>query len=303
MSRRNIATSSSKRSLASSLSSRRGGGGGSAGPDVVSYDLSETPLIDALKLSPRLYSHFRNDGYIHVSDVLSKCLRQIALLQQMKMSFPAEQINDGVALTYKQGDAIHDFLKQRFIAGHKDHIFGDWTCACGATEIEKTTLRAAERHRCDECNGHLNRYKECRLVSEEYGLSGSPDISLRYSAMLVGEFKSMASALFDELNRPVPDHILQAVFYWKLYKLLGYAVYPVVSILYVKKDWTIKLPYKEYLVDATANEKRLDSYLEDLQEFAAAKKAGGLPARVVCPTIDAPAAKKCPVCVACFNRK
>lgn len=303
MTRRNIVTASSKRSLASSLSSRRGGGGKPAGDDIVPFDLSDTPLIDALKAAPRMYSHFRNDGYIHVSDALSKCLRQIALLRQLKMTFPATQLNDGQALTYAQGDAIHDFLKRRFLVSHKDHIFGDWSCDCGDTTIEKVTMRAAERHRCETCNGHLNRYKECRLINEEYNLSGSPDISLRYSAMLVGEFKSMAAKLFDELTRPVPDHVLQATFYWKLYKLCGYSVYPVVSILYVKKDWTMKLPYKEFIVDAVANEKRLDPYLEDLQEFKAAAQTGTLPARTVCGTPDAPPAKNCPVCVACFARK
>jgi hypothetical protein len=302
MTRRDILAASSRRSLGRSLSSRRGGKGEPAG-EVIKYDLSESPLIDALKRSPRIYSHHRNDGYVHVSDVLSKCLRQLALYRQMKMTPPATQLNDGVAITYAQGDAIHDFLKRRFILGHKENIFGDWSCVCGETTVEKVTMRAAERHRCEECHGHVNQYKECRLKNDEYMLSGSPDISLRYSAILVGEFKSMASKLFDELIRPVPDHVLQATFYWKLYKECGFSVYPYVSVLYVKKDWTMKLPYKEFLVDATSNEKRLDAYFEDLREFKSATEKGELPPRVVCPTDRAPQAKQCPVCVACFQRQ
>lgn len=300
MSRRDVLASSPRRSLGRSLSSRRGEGERSGG--IVKWDLGDTPLIDALRAAPRVYRHFRNDGHIHVSDSLTKCLRQLALYQQLRMTPPAKQLNDGESLTFAQGDAIHDWLKRRFLLGHKEHLFGDWSCACGETTVEKTVMRSAERHRCEECHGHVNQYKECKLTVEEFNLTGSPDVSLRYSAILVAEFKSMASKLWDELVRPVPDHILQAVFYWKLYQLCGFEVYPYISVLYVKKDWTMKLPYKEFLVDAVANEKRLDPYFDDLRVYKAAIDSGKLPPRIVCPTDKAPEAKKCPVCVTCFQR-
>lgn len=255
------------------------------------------PVVDA----------FRGGDNLHVSDVLKKCLRQIALVKSMDARPAGRKLRDSEVITFRQGDAIHDFVKQRFVDNHSSSVFGKWACVCGK-KVTSPMLHSQvhDKHTCEVCGVVPYRYVEVPIIDKEYGLVGNPDLLLylsQYSAYHVTEIKSMNKDQFEELLRPVPDHILQVTFYWHLMKRAGRRLTDRPSILYVNKAWSFKNPYKEFLVDAVAAEKRLRPYIEDLMQlnaYVGGEDGAELPPRT-CPKVDSPAAKDCPVRVRCFQ--
>lgn len=295
-------------SVASALDrrARRGRGEDTATPTstVREYfgDDEDTPLLAMLKATPPNAQTYRGREYVHVSDVISKCLRKIILMERLKLRHPNEVITDGRGITFAIGDALHDYVTARFIKGHPSKVWAEWSCVCGATK-QRGLFSAVHTKTCDTCSGSLVKHNEVAFPDDELMLTGSPDIVLymdEYGGYYLVEIKSMAGTGWKELTRPVPDHVVQLTFYWNILRRAGWPLVSRCSILYANKEFSFKSPYKEFMIDPQA-EGVLDTYLAGLAAFRIAREGGALPPRTFCSTQDSTGAKTCPVSVSCFG--
>jgi hypothetical protein len=164
---------------------------------VVEYKDNEfpTPAIRLLRTIKPETQEFRSTGAVHVSDLISKCVRKIALMSKLNMRHPQEQVVDGQGITFAIGDALHDYVKARFIKGHPDKVWARWTCHCG--QKEHTGLFAKRpKTTCEHCNAQLTKYNEVRLQDTDSPLVGSPDLLLwldEYNAFYIIEIKSISA--------------------------------------------------------------------------------------------------------------
>lgn len=262
-----------------------------------------TPVCEMLRCSTRYQNHLRVGEHLHVSDLIGKCVRMFALLDKFSLAPPVEFLADGQTITFAIGDAIHDFVKKKFIENYSEAVWAVWSCACGKTKEGPGFLRDRKQRVCTHCGLPVDQHNEPGMLDGEHPVSGAPDLILwieECKAFLIVEIKSIAKKGFDELLRPVPDHKVQVSYYWRLLKQAGMPLLDVTSILYVTKEWTMKNPYKEFLIEQP-QETMLEPYVEDAKSFGTYKKTGELPPRLLCPTVDAPAAKKCPVVMQCFS--
>lgn len=261
--------------------------------------------IKLLKATPGAVDRHRNSGHIHISTLLTGCLRKIAITERYNISFPSSVITDSLGVTFAQGNAIHDYVKKQFMRGHADKLFGRWSCLCGQTITEPMLRSDIPSRYCASCSLKPSLYTEMELIDEDYGIVGSPDIVLFMPGMKAYypvEIKSLAHETWREIVRPVPDHVLQVVFYWYLLQRSGYSLFDQESILYVTKGFNYKTPYKEFTVNPHTHLPRLNEYLEEakiLKQFR--DSSGPLPARKVCSSIGCKSAKECHVAVTCFN--
>lgn len=284
--------------------SRRNGRAPRALSDVVPYfgDDNDTPALLLLKAAAPTTQRFRKGTHLHVSDVVKKCVRKMALMQRMNMTHPAETIYDGQGVTFAIGEALHDFVKGRFIAAHPDKVWAEWSCPCDATR-EVAIFNRRKVQTCPVCKCAVNKHNEVAFEHTDYPLVGNPDLVLwleEYGAFLVVEIKSINAANYKELVRAEPDHKVQVCWYWDLLKVNKMPVLDKVSVLYVNKEFSFKLPYTEFLIDPK-DESILESYREDLNDYMIATDGGPLPPRVFCGSSTSPHAKKCPVAVTCFG--
>lgn len=291
------------RPAAQRLVSRRRGGDDE---QIHSIEAADQFVIDLLKAGKPPYDSFREGTHVHVSDIISKCARKIALIRRLGLRHQPRQLLDGHAITFAQGHAIHDFIKKRFVDGHPDKVWAKWECPCGATMTEPMVYAELSReHACPTCKKIPRKYHEVGLADDDLEVVGSPDLILYlkdYPLYYPIEIKSMTAKQWEELERPVPDHVIQALFYWKLMRERNFPLPDQLSILYVKKEYTFKLPYKEFIIHPQQQTKRLDSFVEDLEVIAAARNPKNpLPPRVTCGTMESPEAKQCSVCVTCFQ--
>jgi hypothetical protein len=264
-------------------------------------DDTDTPVIEMLRaIKPEMHQ-FRGGENVHVSDVISKCIRKIALMRRLNMRHPHERVMDGQGITYAIGTSLHDYVKAKLIKGHPDKVWALWTCPCGEAKYTGIYSRRPQRS-CTKCGLPTNVHNEIPFVHPEYKLTGSPDILLwleQYAALYPIEVKSMTGAMFKELSRPLPDHKIQTAFYWHLLQQDSLPVVDRASILYVNKEFSFKFPYVEYMIKPS--EVDLGVFWEDLEALKRADEGGPLPIRTFCGAPDAPEAKKCPVCVTCFG--
>lgn len=296
--------------MASSVVARRTRGGqtsrvGRTG-ELKSISDGDEFVSDLLKTAKPNIRQFRHGKYTHVSDVIHRCVRQIALSRRLGIKHQPSRLFDGHALTYAQGDAIHDFIKKRFVEGHPDKVWARWACACGQTVTQPMLYaRLNPAFACPNCKQVPNRYVEYAIEDDEHEVVGSPDLLLylqQIAAFYLTEIKSMAKDQWDALVRPVPDHVIQGLFYWSLMHRKNYSMVDQFSIVYVKKEFSFKWPYKEFIVRPQEEMDHLKPFVRDLELLVAAKDPKApLPPRVVCSSPQAPEAKNCGVCVTCFQ--
>ena len=294
--------------VASALSRRQSGAQTGKQDDarkvVVPYfgDKDDTPMLQLLKETPPVMQRHREGDRLHVSDVISKCVRRIVIMERMGVRHPSEKIADGRGITFAIGDALHDYITSRFVQGHPDKVYARWGCACGQTTEDGIYSRIREKS-CANCGGSLTVHHEIPFAHSALPLTGSPDIVLYmddYGAYYLIELKSMAGTQWKDLARPLPDHVVQLSFYWKILHDEGYPLVDKASIIYANKEFSFKLPYKEFMIDPQA-EGVLDPYIEDIEAVVRARAGGAIPARTFCASPDSPEAKKCPVAVSCFG--
>lgn len=276
-------------------------------PGVVRLDLEEVEEMFTQSWSriPRVTNPPRLGKYLHVSDLLGKCLRKSVLAEVAKMPMPAEQLPDGLALTFHIGDAVHNFVKARAAVGRGEHLYGDWECRCGKLHVTNTLYPEASAQVCTACDTPADRYRELNVRNEGLLLTGSPDMLFyykRHDALLPVEIKSISHEEWKELSRPKPDHLLQVLFYWHLLRESGRKVLPSVVVLYVTKGYVFGSPYKTFVLDAPSIESRLAPYINEARARKVAIDAGAIPPRTLCSSPDASDAKKCHLVTVCFSR-
>lgn len=262
-------------------------------------------LIDILKRSRRVGRPPRIGGYLHVSDLLSRCLRAKALLRDLGTPPAMQQLTLMDTLTFAQGDAIHDTIKEHATMGAPGSVWGKWKCKCGTLRIEEpcTYDEVDKNLLCSNCGRGATQYEENPIENDQYEIVGTPDLVLwmrAMSAYYITELKSISHLQFGELVRPKPEHVLQILFYWFLMKEAGYPLVGQVSILYVTKGYVMGFhgdPYKEFVFDPEPQLRRLTPYLEDALVY----KANKVPERTNCSSPSYKDAKECPVCDTCFN--
>jgi len=259
-------------------------------------------VADLLKIN--IQESFREDRYTHVSDVLLKCSRKIALSVKLGRQMQPKPIYDNTGIVYEIGNALHDFVIRKMKISCADMLYGQWTCHC-KKEVHLDTLQnAINKGRCSICNGLQDNYNELVVKNDEYLLTGSIDLSLLINnALYITELKSITKSGWEALTRPYPDHVMQVLMYWFLLKEQGYSLYDSVSIIYIAKDFVIGNPFKEYIIENVSDSLgRLAPYLEDAKiiKFNKIDKNSELPVRTFCPTIDCKTAKKCEFAMQCF---
>ena len=264
-------------------------------------------LSDILANARYLSREPRDHDYLHVSDLIGKCLRKIALAERYDIPLKAQSLSLTDSITFSQGDAIHDVIRVRAAQGNPRMVWGKWKCKCGTTRIDEPCLFSSiPPDLCPSCGEAPHEYVEVSMFNEEYKIVGNPDLVLYLpdaQALYVTELKSIAHDAWKELARPIPDHTIQVLFYWFLMRELGYRLADTVSILYVSKGWMFSgEPYKEFTFNAAAAVSRLQPYLEDALAVKVSRAGGDLPPKI-CAREDAPDAKKCAVCKTCFGIK
>ena len=272
---------------------------------VVVYGQDDTPVIDLLLSAKRKRDKFRRGEYLHVSDVVGKCVRKIALSEAHGMPMPTEPITHSMAMTFAQGSALHDYVKSALVRHPDMPLWGSWTCKCGASlEERRSHAEVADLH-CEDCGGPLDQYVEIDIKDTELLVSGSPDVILKEptkSCYHILEIKSMSHEEWKGLVRAKPDHIVQVVMYWYLMRRAGFRTTSTVSVLYVTKGFVFKgQPFKEFVIDCDTALRHIDDYIEDAKAFARFRETGELPVRTKCATINCPEAKKCHVAMECFS--
>lgn len=274
-----------------------------------SYKSSDIlPFKEGVVLKPLLSGpmsdSFRHGDFLHVSDLIYKCSRKIALSHRYKRPMKGQEIFDSLGLTFAMGNSMHDYIRNKIAIKHPDKIFGKWSCVCGRTFFTGTKQEALMESACKHCKGEMHSYGEVQVVHEGMGVTGSIDLTLLVNnAFIITEIKSMARRYWDELIRPQPEHLIQVLLYWHLAKEAGYSIHDKVSIIYAVKDFIFQNPYKEFVLQPSKVIHRIEDYLRDaiLLRAAITNKEAPLPVRLLCPNIDSPEARKCDLSTICFN--
>jgi hypothetical protein len=187
---------------------------------------------------------------------------------------------------------------------YADMLWGNWSCRCGDSTLAHVTWDIVTGHRpCAHCGGRIENYVETIWRSEELKLTGAIDIILKLPSghLYPVEVKSISGPRFDDLTRPVPDHLIQVLFYWHLLQENSMPVMDQLSILYVKKEFVFGNPYKEMLVQPSNYENRMTDFMDEARELKMFREdEGPLPVRTVCTHPQSPGARECSFALQCF---
>jgi hypothetical protein len=275
---------------------------------VVKCPTTEELVSDIIKATPRLRRPPRRDGYLHVSDLIgkNKCVRKIAIAGKYGTPVRPSRLSVFDRLVFAIGDAIHDMVKKIATEGAPDRIWGKWKCQCGHLFHDEPCLQSEidPDDICELCHTGSVYYREVSVFNEEYGIVGNPDLLLyltEVDAFHVTELKSIAHEAWEELARPMPEHVLQVVFYWFLMAMAGYRLTDRISVVYITKGYRFKGDaHKEFMIDPRAELHRLVPYLEDARAAKLSAEEERYPARKMCSNEFSSQAKKCEVCTTCF---
>ena len=90
---------------------------------------------------------FRYGDYLHVSDLIGKCMRMIALSYRTESKIHGETLYDNLGITFAIGDSIHDYVKAKAIKNNPEEVYGRWQCYCGKTEVvDRKSTRLNSSH-------------------------------------------------------------------------------------------------------------------------------------------------------------
>lgn len=245
---------------------------------------------------------FRDDGYLHVSDLIHRCLRAVALSKRTGTKIINEPIYSNLGLTFAIGHAISDYLIDKVKEASPEQLYGCWSCACKSSRYEGVYKQSYDTM-CKVCNTKIDRYNELSIINTEYGISGSIDLVLLIDKVFyLSEVKSINKEDWESLERPLPNHLLQILFYYWLAKEAKMKVHNQVSVVYANKAHTRSNPFKEFTIKASDHLDRLTPYLEAAKELKVAVEndKNKLPKRV-CTTSSSTLAKTCSLCAICFS--
>ncbi len=246
--------------------------------------------------------------YIHLSSLIGMCERREIL--KGITGEATRQVMSAMRIIWALGRAAEHHVRTSFISnvGHKN-VLAKWVCRCGDLEVEGEFTGEV----CQKCGYPADRFREIPVWDYDYMIVGNPDlIYIRPDTKKkrVVEIKSIAAKEFDTLDRPKPDHIIQAASYQRMASSV-YDTDDEVSVVYVAKDFRAR-PYKEFhvkpdkmILDTLDN---MWGKAERVRDWRAAAKGSKnlprLPLRLdSCNTPITSTAKNCDQCVACFARE
>lgn len=307
MPRRNVVTRSAVGSADQAISRRRrtrGSEPATSVPPSIFIGNGNNVMMPLLPNRPNYATLRKHKGtaYVHVSDLLNKCSRKVALAYVHDVDVVEMAIFDSLSLTFRQGEAIHDHVRDVISKSHPQETYAIWACRCGHTKYQGLLVDSLKQKKCKKCDTEADQHNEVPIHDDEYHIVGSPDLLLyRANAFYITEIKSMAARYWDQLERPLPEHIIQVIFYWVLMRRAGKPLHDHVSILYVNKEFRPSNPYKEYTVYVPDMVDRLGVYFTEAEGIKTAIAGGPLPARTVCQTQNTKTAKECELCAICFS--
>lgn len=251
-------------------------------------------------------SRFRTGEPVHVSSLFDFCPRRQFLFCESPM-LGHKQVRVSDLVVWKIGRGIESLIRESLLK-HWDYkdIYGEWSCTCG--QARRKGLYPGHKVRCDSCSSCLNIYNELRLIDEDCGVIGSPDILIRYKGKLVViEIKSINDKGFmarKEAGIPLANHLLQPYMYHRLLRKNSLTPNPTMIIIYCKKEYQYNSPILEFHVPALDSKfgKVADEMLDRAKIVKDAFSTNKLPKRE-CDSETCYAAKKCAVRDLCFQYK
>lgn len=299
--------------IGDALLRRRGIQTTAAAPDdlkdgsVVALPKGMLPATDILKAAKVIGEPARQTEYLHVSDLLYKCVRKFALAESVGVNNAPASVSLWDSLVYAQGNVIHDVVKERMVKGGPRIVWGNWRCRCGTTVTTSPIFfsEVDQNKVCPSCRQPTNTYVEVPMRDAELKIVGTPDL-ISYipsaRALYINELKSISHDAWKELVRPHPDHVIQTLFYWHLMHRKKYRLANQTSVIYITKGWQFSgQAWKEFVVeDAASQVERLEPYLTKAKEMAEFRKGGVLPVRI-CSSPGETRAKACTMCTMCFS--
>lgn len=250
---------------------------------------------------------FRKSGHTHLSDLMGKCHRMLAIIKRYDLYPAPKRLFDQEIVVFAQGNMLHDEARRRFASQIPNHFYGFWRCACGA-KCEEGTLTSVKGIVCDTCNTDLDTYVELRVIMEDVNVGHSIDGLLLYpnGALAVVEIKSCTKELFEahiERGTPAMEHVGQAASYWRALRSAGYDVISTVFVVYVCKEYVS--PSQSVILEAKVNEATVrtavDPYFSDIHLINEIDFKAPLPPRQNnCVDCGKGGSTYCPAAALCF---
>lgn len=249
---------------------------------------------------------------IHVSDLIKCepsrmfCPRHFVMSHADPCRNKVRTITPAQELLFAMGHAVHEQVRRVWIehSTHAHLAWGVWRCACGKLEVQGTKAKASLR-KCVYCRQAPVTYDEATFHVKSWGVMGHPDFLVKWGGYLhLYEVKSISrkDLIFDELDSPLGDHILQASVYYYLGRALGHRIHPKLRYIYVDRD-PAKLfrgrVYKEFVRDV-AGWDRVKPFILKATECVRDLTEGTLPPRI-CASSGCSRAKNCDRVVSCFS--
>lgn len=258
-------------------------------------------VANADKIPAKTRSGGNKDGFIHLSSLIGMCEREQTISHQHGVA-THRGASGPMKIIWAIGRAVEKHIRNSVIVARDwQGVHGRWECRCRASS--HLGVHPAERS-CLVCGGGLNTYREPLLIDHAAGVIGSPDLTLiEMGWYLATEIKSMNKDQFDKIEKPLADHILQAMGYRHLYRLMGYPVLDIVAVVYGRKDFKFggtRAVYKEYHVRAADWQGQIDDMFAAATRVRRANLARDLLPRT-CTSADCTRAKSCERATMCFS--
>lgn len=266
-------------------------------------EVIENPISRYVRNIP-VEDPFRYGEYTHVSDLVYKCMRMVALAGDLHIPVPTEANWQSMKLIHAMGHASAKYI-ENIVLNQTDKIFGYWRCVCGAHRIGPCKKSDLIPDPCGECNQSPSIYDEMTFTNEEYGLIGNCDLAIMEEGdfLLLTELKSISKKQFDDLSDAKPDHKLQLLMYYWMAVQAGYRVHPSLSVFYSCREWMIGNPFKEFMLPADTAERRVEPMLREATAIKEWRDNDGpIPERTWCNRPEDTRAKNCGMCAECFTR-
>jgi hypothetical protein len=163
-------------------------------------------LTDWLESDYEALVHAKREGGLHASGLPRACGRRVVL----STLFGAKDVapKAGNHLTFGMGHALHWWWQHRYL-GPKQELWGDWKCiGCN------TTVRGFMPLKCPCGASWLDamKYVELEVRDSHLKFVGHTDgiIVSKSGLKRVFEFKTIGPDKYEELQKPKPDHVIQA---------------------------------------------------------------------------------------------
>ena len=256
---------------------------------------------------------------LHVSSLIKSGTQDAFCPREFVLRYieHTEQLGAGTPpkfeLLYAVGHFYGEYIVNQFLRRNPDwakYAWGDWTCRNHCHRIEKVCKHEIEDQNCETCGHPYNVYLETDLFNPKGTVVGHADLIFNVDGYFyVYEFKSIdrADVVFNEINEPLGDHLLQASNYYYMLKAMfkdtNYKVSKRIRFVYVDRSMAelyTSDPFREVEGDAVRL-RRLHRIYDRAQACHDAIKKGVLPERI-CEDITCSRAKQCSKAISCFYR-